>query len=81
MIDDNEDDMYGDAIQSLSIIDKLDVLIHLIQNSSYEKQRSLLHLLEETKFHLLHAWNEAQYYRELCEGYETTINKAASGLK
>ena len=82
MIDDSDsDDMYKDDIQNLNVIDKLNILITLIQKSSYEKQRSLLHLLEETKFHLLHAWNEADYYRELCEGYETTINKAASGLK
>jgi hypothetical protein len=53
----------------------------LIEKNSHEKQRALLSLLEETKFHLLHAWNETEYYRELCEGYETIINKAVSGLK
>ena len=80
MIDD-DDEMHDDAIESVTVIDKLDVLISLIKRFNPEKQVAILSLLEETKFHLFHAWNEAQYYRELCESYETAINKAASGLK
>ena len=76
MIDDDD----GDEIESITVIDKLDVLIALIKNNNNEKQYAILSLLEETKFHLFHAWNEAQYYRELCESYETAINKAISGL-
>ena len=79
MIDD-DDEMHDDEI-SITVIDKLDVLITLIKNNNNEKQYAILSLLEETKFHLFHAWNEAQYYRELCESYETAINKAVSGLK
>ena len=79
MIDD-DDEMHDDEI-SITVIDKLDVLIALIKKNNNEKQYAILSLLEETKFHLFHAWNEAQYYRELCESYETAINKAASGLK
>jgi hypothetical protein len=79
MIDD-DDEMHDDEI-SVTVIDKLDVLIALIKKNNNEKQYAILSLLEETKFHLFHAWNEAQYYRELCESYETAINKAASGLK
>jgi hypothetical protein len=81
MIDDDDDEMYNEATNAIHIIDKLDILISLIEKNSYEKQRALLSLLEETKFHLLHAWNETQYYRELCEGYEAIIKKAESGLK
>lgn len=80
MIED-DDGMYNEADSSIHIIDKLNILICLIEKNSYEKQRALLSLLEETKFHLLHAWNETEYYRELCEGYEVIINKALSGLK
>ena len=82
MIDD-DDDMYDDdeEMVSITVIDKLDVLINLIKKTSDEKQYAILTLLEETKFHLFHAWNEAQYYRELCESYETAINKAGSGLE
>ena len=76
MIDDDD----GDEIESVTVIDKLDVLIALIKNNNNEKQYAILSLLEETKFHLFHAWNEAQYYRELCESYESAINKAISGL-
>jgi hypothetical protein len=79
MIDD-DDEMHDDEI-SVTVIDKLDVLIALIKNNNNDKQYAILSLLEETKFHLFHAWNEAQYYRELCESYETAINKAVSELK
>jgi hypothetical protein len=79
MIDD-DDEMHDDEI-SVTVIDKLDVLIALIKKNNNDKQYAILSLLEETKFHLFHAWNEAQYYRELCESYETAINKAVSGLK
>jgi hypothetical protein len=80
MIDD-DDEMHDDAIESVTVIDKLDVLISLIKRFNPEKQVAILSLLEETKFHLFHAWNEANYYRELCESYETAINKVVSGLK
>jgi hypothetical protein len=79
MIDD-DDEMHDDEI-SITVIDKLDVLIALIKKNNNDKQYAILSLLEETKFHLFHAWNEAQYYRELCESYETAINKAVSELK
>jgi hypothetical protein len=79
MIDD-DDEMHDDELE-FTVIDKLDILIGLIKKVDSEKQTAILRLLEETKFHLFHAWNEAQYYRELCESYETTINKAVSGLK
>ena len=81
MIDDDDGDMYNEAVNSIHIIEKLNILICLIEKNNYEKQRALVSLLEETKFHLLHAWNETEYYRELCEGYEIIINKAISGLK
>jgi hypothetical protein len=80
MIDDG-DEMHDDESRDITVIDKLDVLINLIKKNNYDKQYAILSLLEETKFHLFHAWNETQYYRELCESYETAINKAASGLK
>jgi hypothetical protein len=77
MIDDDDDDRYDEAIQSISVIDKINILISLVEKNNHERQSAFLNLLEEAKFHLFHAWNEAQYYRELCEAYENAINKAA----
>lgn len=79
MIDD-DDEMHDDEI-SITVIDKLDVLIALIKSNNNEKQYAILSLLEETKFQLFHAWNEIRYYSELCESYESAINKADNGLK
>jgi hypothetical protein len=80
MIDDN-DDMENDAHEEINIIDKMNILIALIQKTGPKGQVALLNLLEEAKFQLFYAWNEANYYRELCEGYEKAINKLGSGLE
>jgi hypothetical protein len=80
MIDDN-DDMENDAHEEINIIDKMNILIALIQKTGPKGQVALLQLLEEAKFQLFYAWNEANYYRELCEGYEKAIDKLDSGLR
>jgi len=74
--DDRED--FDDAMENISIVDRIDILLSLIETN--QKYKSLKILLEEAKFQLFHAWNEAQYYMELCEGYETAIKKAGSEL-
>jgi hypothetical protein len=53
----------------------------LIENGPKKKYHSLSLVLEEAKFQLLHAWNEAQYYMELCESYENKIKLAGDKLK
>ena len=79
MIDD--DDMNDDIEGEINIIDKMNILIALIQKTRPKGQVALLHLLEGAKFQLFYAWNEANYYRELCEGYEKAIDKLDSGLR
>ena len=80
MTDDDREE-FDDAMENVSVIDKIDILITLIENSSTDKYKSLQLVLEEAKFQLLHAWNEVQYYMELCESYETTLNKVDGELK
>jgi hypothetical protein len=80
MIDDN-DDTNDDIQDEINIIDKMNILIALIQKTGPKGQVALLQLLEEAKFQLFYAWNEANYYRELCEGYEKAIDKLDSGLR
>ena len=80
MTDDDREE-FDDAMENVNVIDKIDILITLIENSSTDKYKSLQLVLEEAKFQLLHAWNEVQYYMELCEGYETTLNKVDGELK
>ena len=72
-----DDDIGGDV----TIIDKLDILITLIENGPRDKYKALTNTLYEAKFQLLHAWNEVQYYMELCEGYEKTIKQVGDKLK
>ena len=72
-----DDDIGGDV----TIIDKLDILITLIENGPRDKYKALTNALYEAKFQLLHAWNEVQYYMELCEGYENTIKQVGDKLK
>lgn len=69
-----DDDDLESAREHVSIIDKIDILLTLIENGPKDKYQSLAFVLEEAKFQLLHAWNEAQYYMELCESYERQIN-------
>ena len=79
-----EDDSGFDHIDEVSVIDKIDILLTLIENgpeSSRNRYRALSVVLNEAKFQLLHAWNEAQYYLELCEGYERTIKQIGDELK
>ena len=79
-----EDDSNFEHIDEVSVIDKIDILLTLIQNgpeSSRNRYRALSAVLNEAKFQLLHAWNEAQYYMELCEGYERTIKQIGDKLK
>ena len=73
----DDDSETGDV----SIIDKLDILITLIENGPRDKYKALTNTLYEAKFQLLHAWNEVQYYMELCEGYENTIKQVGDKLK
>ena len=68
------------ARENVSIIDKIDILLMLIENGPRDKYRSLSLVLEEAKFQLLHAWNEAQYYMDLCESYENQIKLAGDKL-
>ena len=80
MTDDDREE-FDDAMEHVSVIDKIDILISLIEGSKTDRYKSLQLVLEEAKFQLAHAWNEAQYYMELCDSYETAINKVDSELK
>ncbi len=77
----DEPDSFGDSIDDVSIIDKLDILITLIENGPRDKYKALTNTLYEARFQLLHAWNEVQYYMELCESYENTIKQVGDKLK
>lgn len=79
MTEDPED--FGDAIDNVTIIDKIDILITLIENGPKDKYKALVNVLYDARFQLLHAWNEVQYYMELCEGYERTIKQVGDRLK
>lgn len=79
MTEDPED--FGDEIDSVTIIDKIDILITLIENGPRDKYKALVNVLYDARFQLLHAWNEVQYYMELCEGYERTIKQVGDKLK
>ena len=79
-----EDDSDFDHIDEVSVIDKIDILLTLIENGSENSRtryRALAAVLSEAKFQLLHARNEAQYYLELCEGYEKTIKQIGDELR
>ncbi len=79
-----EDDSDFDHIDEVSVIDKIDILLTLIENGSENSRtryRALAAVLSEAKFQSLHAWNEAQYYLELCEGYEKTIKQIGDELR
>ena len=73
----DDDSETGDV----SIIDKLDILITLIENGPKDRYKALTNTLYEAKFQLLHAWNEVQYYMDLCEGYEKTFKQVGDKLK
>ena len=76
-----EPDDFGDEIDAVTIIDKIDILITLIENGPKEKYKALVNVLYDARFQILHAWNEVQYYMELCDGYERTIKQAGDKLK
>ncbi len=80
MTDDDREE-FDDAMEHVSVVDKIDILISLIENTNTDKYRALKLVLEEARFQLIHAWNEAQYYMELCEGYESAIKQIGSELK
>jgi len=79
MTDDPED--FGDEIDNVTIIDKIDILITLIENGPKDKYKALVNVLHDARFQLLHAWNEVQYYMELCESYEKSIKELGDKLK
>lgn len=79
MTDDPED--FGDEIDNVTIIDKIDILITLIENGPKDKYKALVNVLHDARFQLLHAWNEVQYYMELCESYERAIKQVGDKLK
>ena len=79
MTDEPED--FGDHLDDVTIIDKIDILITLIENGPKEKYKALVNVLYDARFQILHAWNEVQYYMELCDGYERTIKQAGDKLK
>jgi len=84
MIEDSNDDDFDDdkiGIDEVAIIDKIDILLTLIENGPKDKYKALALVLHEAKFQLLHALNEAQYYSQLCDGYEKTIKQLGDSLK
>jgi hypothetical protein len=74
-------DDFDDEIDEVSVIDKIDILITLIENGPKDRYKALAVVLHEAKFQLLHAWNEVQYYMELCESYERAIKQIGDKLK
>lgn len=84
MIEDPNDGDFDDDkidIDEITIIDKIDILLTLIENGPKDKYKALALVLYEAKFQLLHALNEAQYYSQLCDGYEKTIKQLGDNLK
>jgi hypothetical protein len=79
----NDDDFDNEKfdIDQISVIDKIDILITLIENGPKDRYKSLTNVLYEARFQLLHAWNEVEYYMELCEGYERAIKQVGDKLK
>ena len=68
-------------MDEVTVIDKINILLTLIENSPSEKYKALALVLQEARFQLLHAWNEVQYYMELCESYEKSIKELGDKLK
>jgi len=77
----DDPDNFNDEIDEVSVIDKINILITLIENGPKGRYKTLASVLHEAKFQLLHAWNEVQYYMELCESYEKTIKQIGDKLK
>jgi hypothetical protein len=74
-------DDFDDEIDEISVIGKIDILITLIENGPKDKYQALVNVLYDARFQLLHAWNEVEYYMELCEGYERAIKQVGDKLK
>jgi hypothetical protein len=83
MTEDPNDDDFDDGVEmdEVTVIDKINILLTLIENSPSEKYKALALVLQEARFQLLHAWNEVQYYMELCESYEKSIKELGDKLK
>ena len=83
MTEDPNDDDFDDGVEmdEVTVIDKINILLTLIENSQSEKYKALALVLQEARFQLLHAWNEVQYYMELCESYEKSIKELGDKLK
>jgi hypothetical protein len=83
MTEDPNDDDFDDGVEmnDVTVIDKINILLTLIENSPSEKYKALALVLQEARFQLLHAWNEVQYYMELCESYEKSIKELGDKLK
>jgi hypothetical protein len=82
MIEDpNDDDFDSEEMDEVTVIDKINILLTLIENGPKEKYKALALVLHEARFQLLHAWNEVQYYMELCESYEKSIKEFGDKLK
>jgi hypothetical protein len=57
----------------LSIIEKIDAAIEFF---THVKQfKTLCYVLKEIRQELLETYSEAEYYEELCEGYEKMIKE------
>jgi hypothetical protein len=71
MTEDPNDDDFDDGVEmdEVTVIDKINILL------------ALALVLQEARFQLLHAWNEVQYYMELCESYEKSIKELGDKLK
>ena len=83
MTEDPNDDDFDDGVEmnDVTVIDKINILLTLIENSPSEKYKALALVLQEARFQLLHALNEVQYYMELCESYEKSIKELGDKLK
>ncbi len=83
MTEDPNDDDFDDEVEmnEVTVIDKINILLTLIENGPSEKYKALALVLQEARFQLLHAWNEVQYYMELCESYEKSIKELGDKLK
>lgn len=83
MTENPNDDDFDDGVEmdEITVIDKINILLTLIENGPNEKYKALALVLQEARFQLLHSWNEVQYYMELCESYEKSIKKMGDSLK
>ena len=85
MTDNPDNNLPDDEDAPITVIEKIDILLSLIERGFPKdaklRYQTLTELLLDAKFQLLHAWNEVEYYMELCEAYEKQFKEIGDKLK